>query len=244
MTRVLPVGFVNLGRAEHVDQVRTSLELISDKVAGWKSGVLLFNEIDEADRTSPSDHDLIEELFRLWDDHAWESREPILTLDLKTKRSRSRKAARGVARQSPARPLHEVVIDGGADPDTVVIGGHYPAGVHNGARSAKVLALLTVEYVRMQAIHRARIRHHRRAGRHVVWAMDVNWRQFLRLNRSEGTVSHHGPDFIRVIPARGWTAHRGRHGYVDLPIEKLHRFLWAVIEFRPVKHPVSTSKES
>lgn len=240
MTREFAVGFANLGRGD-IEDTREAVKLVAARMLDFPAAALLLNEVDEAD--AADEHGILSTAFRRWEDHAWDSREPILTKGLKVKRSRSYRAARGVARQSPSRPLHEVILDGGDDPDTVLIGGHYPAGAHNGQRPARVKVQLVAEYARMLAIHQARIRHHRRAGRHVVWAMDVNWRAFPRLHRAEGTLRAHGPDRVRVIPARGWEVACRRKGVVDLPVEALHPLLWALIEFRPVKRPVSHTQE-
>lgn len=232
MTRALAVGFANIGRGTP-EQTRVAIQRISDKMVGYVQAALLLNEVDEADQAD--EHGLLSTAFRVWQDHAWHSREPILTKGLYTRREHSFPAAPGVPHQTPARQIHEVIIDGGADPDIVLIGGHYPAGAHNGHRSPVVYALLMAGYARMQFVHRSRIHHHHRVGRHVVWAMDVNWRaHFPRLHRAEGTLAEHGPDLIRVAPASGWAAHRIHWGSVPLPVEQLHRLEWAVVEFRPI----------
>lgn len=235
MTTTLAVGFANVGRGT-VAQTRAAIHAIATKMDTFDQAALLLNEVDEAD--TADEHGLLSAAFRTWEDHAWDTREPILTRGLTTKRAHSRVAARGVPHQSPARPINEVTIDGGTDPDIVLIGGHLPAGAHNGHRAPVVKAQLVVQYVAMLRQLRKRIRHHRKAGRHVVWAMDVNWRHLPRLALDEGTLTAHPPDYVRVIPARGWTAHRLRVGNTPLPIEQLHRLEWAVVEFRPVKqHP-------
>lgn len=230
----LAVAFGNVGRGD-VEQTRDAIALIAARMLDFPKAALFLNEIDEAD--AADEHGILSTAFRKWEDNAWGSREPILTKGVEVKRSRSLRAARGVARQSPARPIHEVVIDGGdGRPDVVLIGGHYPAGAHNGQRAARVRVQLVTEYARMLALHRRRIRHHRRKGRHVIWAMDVNWRRFPRLVAAEGTLRAHGPDRVRVIPARGYHAHRRDHGAVDLPVEPLHRLEWADVEFCSTNH--------
>jgi hypothetical protein len=234
MTRSLTVAFANIGRGTP-EQTRDAIALIAAQMLAFDTAALLLNEVDEAD--TADEHGLLSTAFRKWEDHAWDSREPILTKGVKVKRSSTRKAARGVTRQSPARPIHEVIVDGGDDPDIVLIGGHYPAGARNGQRAARTKAALVSEYVRMQAIHRTRIRHHRRAGRHIIWAMDANWRHFPKMHRAEGELINHGPDYIRVIPARGWEAVKAPSRKNNLPVEPLHKLLWAVVVFRPVKHP-------
>ena len=232
--RSLAVAFANIGRGTP-EQTRDAVALIAAQMLTFDRAALLLNEIDEAD--AANEHGILSTAFRQWQDHAWDSREPILTKGLAAKRWSSRRAARGVARQSPARPIHEVLIDGGDDPDVVLIGGHFPAGAKNGKRPPLARVALVTEYARMLQILRRRIRHHRRAGRHVIWAMDVNWRSLPKLHRAEGELTSHGPDYIRVIPARGWEARRLRRGAVDLPVERLHRLEWAVVAFSPFKHP-------
>ncbi len=184
----------------------------------------------------PNEHGNINTAMRAWDDAWWDTREPLLYTGLEPVRERSWSGARGVAHQSPSRRIHELVLSGGDDPDLAVLGGHYPAGAHNGERPPAARAALLGGYTTMLARHRARLHRNHGAGRHTVWAMDVNWRAFPRLHRREGTARRHGPDYIRVLPARGWEAVRGPNGSDDLGIEPLHRLEWAVLTFRPIKH--------
>lgn len=235
------VAFGNLGRGTP-EQTRVAVDRIAKHMGQFPVAALLLNEVDEAD--TADEHGLLSASFRSWEDHAWESREPILLKGIEARRpGRSIRAARGVVRQSPARPIHEVIVRNDDGPDTVFIGGHFPAGAKNGQRPALARIALVTEYARMLRLLRKRIRHHHRKGRHVVWAMDVNWRLMPRLHRREGVLARRGPDTVRVIPAKGWEAHRPRHGDVDLGIEALHRLLWAVVRFERVKPPAESTKE-
>lgn len=227
----LSIGFVNLGRGG-VRDTAAAVRKVADHMDDLpEPAVLFFNEVDEAD--AANEHALIADEFPEWDRRAWDTREPILTTGLRVLRGQSIAGAKGVARQSPGRPIHEVIAYNPDGPDTVFIGGHYPAGAHNGSRPAAAFALLMAGYTTMLWKHRKRIRHHRKAGRHVVWAMDVNWRQFPRLHRAERTLRRFGPDRVRVIPAKGWKAKVLRNGRVPLPVEALHGLEWAVIRFVP-----------
>lgn len=228
----LSIGFLNLGRG-NVAQTTTALEKAAEQMDALPEPAVLFiNEADEAD--AADEHSLISRFFPGWAKRAWETREPILTKALHVLRDQSSRGAKGVARQSPARELHEVLVEVEDGPDVVFIGGHYPAGAHNGTRARAVFVLLMAGYTTMLYRHRKRIRHHRKAGRHVVWAMDVNWRlSFPRLHRLEKTMRRHGPDLVRVIPAKGWRVKRVRDGRVALPVEALHGLEWAVVQFFP-----------
>lgn len=248
VTTTLAVGFANVGRG-NVAQTQHAVDVIARRMNtltdGSKSGdiparpgLLFLNEVDEADQAN--EHGIINAALRPWDSAWWDTREPLMHTGLDVRRERSWSGAAGVARQSPTRRIHELVIDAGRDnPDLALLGGHYPAGAHNGERPAAAKAALLAGYGVMRQRHRARVHHHHRAGRHVVWAMDVNWRHFPRLHRHEGTLRHNGPDYIRVLPARGWEAVRGQDGSDALGIEPMHRLEWAVLTFRPIKHPIS-----
>lgn len=240
MTRSLAVGFANIGRGGF-EQTISAVDVIAEHMGQFDTAALLLNEIDEAD--AADEHGLLSSAFRPWQDHAWDTREPILTKGVRVRRSQSIRGAKGVRRQSPARPVHEVIVDGGPDPDIVLIGGHLPAGAKNGWRAPLVRVVLVAEYARMWRLIRKRVRHHVRKGRHVVVAMDFNWRTLTRLHRRQGTLTAHGPDRIFVIPARGWVARRPRHGFIELPVEKLHGLLWAVVRFERVKPSATSIKE-
>lgn len=221
-------GFANIGRGNR-EQTREAVRLIAAQMLPPERAVMLFNEADEADMAD--EHGLISSAFRHWEDHAWSSREPILTKGLRSQWSNSFLAASGVPRQSPTRLLHEVILDGGDGPDIAALGGHYPAGAKNGKRPARVKAQLMVQYMRMFWKHRKRVRHHHEKGRHVVWAMDVNWRGFPRWFRGQETLAKHGPDLMVVLPAPGWEVRVPSRGHVELPIEALHRLEWAYVAF-------------
>lgn len=239
MTTMLAVAFANAGRGTP-RQTSVAVGRIADHLEQFERAALLLNEIDEAD--TADEHGEFSAAFRQWEGHAWTTREPILTKGVKVKRTLSIRAAQGVARQSPARRVHEVIVDGGSEPDLVLMGGHPPAGAKNGRRAAKVKALLVVQYLVMWRLIRRRVRHHQKAGRHVVVAMDGNWRAMPALHRAEALVIKHGPDFIRVVPATGWTVRAPRRGDVDLGIEAMHRLLWAVLSFRRINtRPIGES---
>lgn len=237
MTRTVAVGFANIGRG-NVAQTAAALDVIRVRLdaltSSGRPGLLFLNEVDEGDQAN--EHGLLSTAFRRWDSAWWDTREPLMHTGLDVGRERSWAAAPGVEHQSPSRRLHELIVDGGQDPDIAALGGHYPAGAHNGERPALARAALLGGYTVMHARHRAREHRHHDAGRHVLWAMDVNWRHFPRLHRHEGTLRRHGPDYIRVLPARGWEAARTADGYDALGIEPMHRLEWAVLTFRPIKH--------
>lgn len=228
-------AFANLGRAKHVEQVKSSMLTIRDTLDRFGAAVLCLNEIDEGDKTKPDDHTLLRRYFRFrggWRKAHMRRRDPILALDLALRQRRWFRAAGGVPHQSPARQINEAVHRQPDGPDVAVITGHYPAGAYNGQRPERIRAALLAGYDRMLTIHRERIKHHHRAGRHVVWAMDCNWRAFPALHRAEVQLAHHGPDYIRAIPAPGWTVSEGRGGEVHLDIEALHHLLWVEPEWK------------
>jgi hypothetical protein len=231
----LTVGFANVGRADNADQVRTALQRIKDRLAGYDHRALLLNEIDEGDETSPSDHELVDQKYGGYakPNPPWTSREPILTKGLTVKWTQSHHGGNGVPNQSPARQLHEVIVDGFNEPDIALLGAHYPAGAHNGDRPPDVRDQLLHEYGKLQDKHKARLKHHLAEGRHVVWGMDCNWTDFPGLHDREKTMRHYKPDYIRAVPAQGWSVTKENGGQVDLPIEDLHKLQWAVIDFRP-----------
>lgn len=236
MTTTLAVGFANLGRGD-VAHTMAAVDVIAKRMNALtadRPGMLFLNEVDEADQAN--EHGLINTALRPWDSAWWDTREPLMHTGLMVVRERSWAAAPGVAHQSPARRIHEVVFDGGHDPDLVALGGHYPAGAHNGQRPVLAKTALLGGYSLMTTREAARTRHHHRAGRHVLKAMDRNWRGAPKIHPHEGIVRRHGPDDIRVLPARGWEVVRVTQGSDELGIETLHRLEWAVLTFRPIKH--------
>lgn len=222
-------AFANLGRANRVGPVISSMETIRDHLETVPTAVLFLNEIDEGDETKPDDHTLLKRIFTGWVRAHFRRKDPILSRGLKQTHRRWFRAAPGVPHQSPARQINESIIpsDNQDRPDVAVITGHYPAGAFNGERPAKVKAQLMEGYLNMQAIHAARIQVHHRAGRHVVWGMDCNNRKFPELHRAEVQLHHHGPDYLRAIPAPGWSVTVHHSGAVHLDIEALHELLWA-----------------
>lgn len=236
MSTTVVVGFANIGRGD-VAETTAAADVIARRMnaltKSGRPGMLFLNEVDEADQAN--EHGILNTTMRPWDSAWWDTREPLMHTGLTVQRERSWAAAPGVANQSPSRRIHELVIDGGDEPDLAALGGHYPAGAHNGQRPAAARAALLGGYTTMIARHRARLRRHHAAGRNVVWAMDVNWRAFPSLHRREGTLRRNGVDYIRVLPARGWEAVRGPNDSAELGIEPMHRLEWAVLTFRPIK---------
>lgn len=227
----LSIGFVNVGRGGAGDTER-AIEIVADRMGDLPSPKALFvNEADEGN--DPDEHKLWAAAFGTWSRRHFETREPFFSTGLNLLRGQTLAGAKGVPNQSPTRRISEVIAFVGDGPDVAFIGGHYPAGAHNGRRPAAAFVLLMAGYTVMLARHRKRVRHHRRAGRHVVWAMDVNWREFPLLHALERTVRRHGPDRIRVLPAKGWRADVIRDGRVALPIEALHGLEWARVRFSP-----------
>lgn len=230
----------NFGRAKRVGQVVSSMRRVAEKLRllGRRAGAVLFcNEIDEGDKTRPSDHNLLRDIFKTWVRAHMGRKDPILTLGLKQRKRRWFKAAPGVPHQSPSRQINESVIPAKkkGEPATVLLGGHYPAGAYNGERPEAIRRMLVAGYDSMQALHAARIQEHHRAGNHVVWGMDCNNRHFDRLHRAEVQVAHHGPDYIRVVPAPGWVFVVDDHGEIPMDIEKLHPCLWVDGHFEKEK---------
>lgn len=237
MTTTVAAGLANVGRGNEA-QTKAAVDIIAKRMNELtrkdRPGLLFLNEIDEADQAN--EHGIINSALRPWDSCWWDTREPLMHTGLTVVRERSWAAAAGVEHHSPSRRLHDAVFDGDDEPDIAALGGHYPAGAHNGERPEAARAALLGGYGQMMTRHSARELHHHRARRHVVWAMDVNWRQFPKVHPREGTVRRHGPDYMRVLPARGWEVVRAAQGADELGIEPLHRLEWALLTFRPVKH--------
>lgn len=222
----------NFGRAKRVSSVTSTMVEIRNRLAKFDSAVLFCQEIDEGDKTKPADHALLRSIFSSWTRAHMARHDPILSRGVKQRRRRWFRASPGVKHQGPARQVNESRIrTAKGEPDVVLLGGHYHAGVHNGDRPAKIKAELEAGYDRMLAIHRERILEHHAASRHVIWGMDTNWRDFPRLHRSEVSVAHHGPDYLRAIPAPGYAVLVTERGELHNDIESMHACLFAVIEF-------------
>jgi hypothetical protein len=230
------IGFANIGRANNADQVRTALRTIHDRLDGYDlPKVLNLNEIDEGDTTNPDDHTLVGQEFG--DNWAkphppWKSREPILARHVTITHSNKHAGCPGMSGQTPARDLWEVRVDGEDGPDVVVLNAHYPAGAHNGDRPPDVKDELLDLYAELKQVHVGRIRNAMDNGRHVLWAMDTNWPDMPLLHDREKTLSHGGPDWIRVVPAPGWKAEKTGGGTASLPIDG-HDYRFATVKFNP-----------
>jgi len=235
----LTVGHANLGRARTVTPVRESMDTIRHLLEQHAGPVVLgLNEIDEGDKTRPTDHQLLRETFT----HGWQrtqmsKREPILLHGIKVRqpwRRRSYKAAPGVTHQSPSRSWQvDVVTPAKGCPPVAVLCGHYPAGARNGQRNPHVHDELEAAYVKMQAAEKRLIAAHLAAGRQVVILADRNWRGY-RPGAGGHIAAHHGPDFISVFPAAGWRLHVADESWHPLSIEKLHGLSVAGLRFESV----------
>lgn len=232
------VAFLNAGRGTRAQVEATYARVARELPPG---AILCLNEIGEGD-VSYDDRALLRAAFPgqrlLWGD----TREPI-TIDQPTADKwtvlacQRQRAMSGIARQSPPRHLYETTLRRGTGAEVALMTGHYPAGAHNGTRPAKVKAQLLAGYARMWRLERKAIRAHHKAGRDVISAMDRNWRKAPRGHRKERTVAHNGPDWIRVLPARGRAVEVVREGRIENSIEGFHPCLWVELAFTNKEKP-------
>lgn len=228
------IAFANWGRAKSVDPVRRSMQVTRDGLL--KKGlpvVLELCEIDEGD-SGYSDHTLINSTFTGWNKYNMEYREPILTHGCTLDTVHVNGGAFGVKHQSPPRK----VVDGTShdlikyDPGVTFIGGHFPAGCHNGERPPAIKEQLCDGYSSMLKVWKDRMTVHHERDQHVVWGADVNWRHFPKLFPHEVQIDHDGPDYLRALPANGYALKVRDKGKIDNFIEPgLHDCHWAIIEF-------------
>lgn len=216
-------AFGNLGRADNAQEILNSLEPFDHK----PNRVILLNEIREGDK-GYDEMKLVRQ--KLDDTHRWyfpRTKEPIGVPDQMVKQVRKSRIVgifKGVARQSPARMLLEIIFepDEKGEPETVLLGGHFYAGAKNGQRKWAVKKLLIFLYNRMFNKLKRRAKKHNRKGRHVEYFMDTNWRGFPKVHPDEETLFNDWPDVGRVIPAPGYKVVNKNHRTRNMDVEKHH----------------------
>lgn len=226
----------NLGRTKKAATVRASM-LIIRKHIGTRRAVLGLVEMDEGDKTKPTDHQLLGKVFtrlRRWRKTWMPKREPILSHKIRPRRTlgRSIHAANGVPHLSPSRTWQESVYPT-ADGLVHVICGHYNiAKVHKTANKERARELAD-GYERQQLAEQSLVTHALAqpgvAG--VVILADRNDRAYKHLHPREVTVAHHGLDYITAIPAKGHKVTHSKADVVGLTIEPFHKMLGATISF-------------
>lgn len=211
--------FLNSGRAARKAQVEKALDIAFDPDA-----VTVLNEIAEGDKGYNERLLVRKALAATHQITHFKSKEPIaVPMGTKVKKTKRFWRGSGVKRQSPARTLHETWIDNGpGEPIEVAMSGHYYAGAMNGKRPRAIKKVLRALYRVMHAKHKRRIRKHHKAGRHVSWWMDTNWRKFPKLHKQEVEVFRAPPDYGRVIPAPGYGVKITNKWRKDQPIERHH----------------------
>lgn len=235
MSAHVTVMFFNSGRAKTAATVRAAMRRLRNHAhAAGGPVVLALVEIDEADRTEPSDHALIRQLFKLTDGwrKTWMSTtNPILSLNLRPKRKLGNlvKACAGLVKLTPARSIKSSVYPMTEGPDLAVVHTHFPAGAYNGHRRAAQRTALRARYAQVQDKLDAVVAAHQRAGRHVVQTADRNG-PYTPTRRREVMAIKHGPDSITVTPAAGWTV-KAKGSTFPQPIETFHRGLMAKLTF-------------
>lgn len=227
----------NLGRTGHASTVHDAMTVIRRSI-GSKRAVLGLIEIDEGDKTRPSDHALIRTVFtplRGWRKTWMGKREPILSHRIKPHRhlGESVGACVGLAGETPARSW-QVSVYPTPDGLVAVVNGHPPAGAHNGERTAVARRELLDRYSAVEVAERHLVAELLKipdiAG--VVTVADRNRRDYEPIHGPhEVIVAHHGPDYITAIPAVGHRVRHGRAVSVAQPVEKLHRLLGVPIWF-------------
>lgn len=227
----------NLGRARNVRPVRESMTEIREALSSIPGPVILgLNEIDEGDKTHPTDHALLRQEFtepRGWIRTRMSTREPILLHGIKPVRSYTHHASPGVPHQSPARGWQEDSLR--PEPKLALLNvlcGHPPAGARNGRRPEHVRAELEHAYTLMETEEQRLLEKRHAAGHNVLMLADRNWRAFKPTHGQ--IVSHHGPDFITVFPAEGWRVVVEDKGWHPLSIEKLHGMSWVRLRYELV----------
>lgn len=237
MTRVVVV-FANLGKVRVVERHKTeeSIRRIAAKIRSLRVPIahLLTAEVE------PFELEMLLDALPGFEAHNTESHEPVFTRGAGVKRARwihVRNTA--VKRWSPPRGLSEVIVDGGEDPDTAVIGTHHP--VNYGDRAPKAQRALDKARAKMVKRGRRRIRWHRFLGRHNVYGGDVNDRHPVPPHKRAVRLFGDGFDHGWIIPARGWVAEVRQLPLIDLTIEPQHDGLWAEVTLRRVDDDTTTS---
>lgn len=250
----LVIGNLNSGRSKRgVDAVRRTMADWRDKaleVAGNRPIMLFTEEMDEGDKTRPSDHSLLKQVFRPFRRIHMSTRTPILLLGFKGRGAKispvvgvhRSKKFRGVPRQSPHRSVVEIrprkeagfrywTKERRATPDIVGMGGHFPAGSRNGHRRPAVKVLLDALYDAMLVVWRGRIAYHHARGRHVVIGTDGNNRRMPRLHPNAVRIMAHPPDYLDVVPAKGYRVRVTGRWLTKNHFEGFHAGMVARIKF-------------
>lgn len=230
------VFLVNLGRTKRASTVARAMRLIRGHI-GKRRAVLALVEMDEGDKTIPSDHALLRVTFTLlhrWH-RAWMSkREVLLSHRIRARHGlgKSVHACDGLPHESPSRSWQASVYPTTAGLVAVVT-GHPPAGAHNGRRPARVKAELLDRYAQTEAAEKQIVTDMLKVPGvvGVVIAADRNRRDYKPLHPHEVIVAHHGPDYISAVPAAGHDVHHGHPESMPQPVEALHRLIGAPVEF-------------
>lgn len=215
----------NLGRHVDVDEFLDNVRAI-DQEAG-RGTVIGFQEIDEND--TPNEHAGLRRILGVMFAFAgFLTRVPIAFGDRWSKgRENVIKAARGLARLSPARVITEAELEHDNGATVVFLSVHFP---RNDPR-------LLTRWFSVEAAMKRRIRYWHARGRTVVWMGDANRVRIAQLHPAERTLAHHGLDWIRVIEhPDGAQVERLEDGLINLTIDG-HDALWVLVAINlPKEH--------
>jgi hypothetical protein len=236
------LAFANLGRAPSVVPVRQSINRIArhlDDAPDTEpvATVLGLVEIDEGDKTDPTDHELLS--WRLRKDEGWRrkwfrSGEPMFFKNTPSRRSLAERINVGlsVAHWLPFRHLNSIVIPtGDGQPDLVVINQHYPLADHQLlGRPQSLRVKMAAAYKRQKRLENKTVAKHHAAGRHVALLADRNVGNYWPRD-GEVVAAHKGVDWITVLPADGWTVRVLSNSVAPLRIEAFHPLLTTTVRF-------------
>lgn len=208
----------NLGRHVDVAEFLANVRAI-DEEAG-RGTVIGFQEIDEAD--TPNEHAGLRAVLGAFFAFAgWLTRVPIAYGDRwSARRETVTKAARGLARLSPARVITEALLEHANGALLVVLNLHFPR------KDPRLLG----RWRSVEARLRKRIAYWHARGVTVVWMADANRVRLAPLHKLERTLAHHGLDWIRCIEhPDGVQLEVVDTGSIDLTIDG-HDAQWARVK--------------
>lgn len=207
----------NLGRHVNTAEFLANVRAI-DEEAG-RGTVIGFQEIDEDD--TPHEHHGLRVTLDDFDFAGWDTRVPIAFGDRWSNAGETVvKAARGLARLSPARVITEVELEHDSGLVMVAINVHFP---RNDPR-------LLSRWFSVEAQVKRRLRYHYSRGVTAVWTTDANRVHLPQLHPAERTLAHHGLDWIRCVEHPGGVRLRvADTGSIPLTIDG-HDAQWARVE--------------
>jgi hypothetical protein len=212
----------NLGRHVNTAEFLRNVEGIDEE--SGRGTVIGFQEIDEDD--TPNEHRGLRVTLRDFSFAGWDTRVPIAYGNLwSSRREAVVKAARGLARLSPARVITETIMVHKSGAEVAFLNVHFPR------KDRRLLS----RWLSVEARLKRCLRGHYASGRTSIWTADANRVHLPQLHPAERTLTHHGLDWIRCVEHPGGVRLRVTDtGSIPLTIDG-HDAQWARVEMHTPK---------